>query len=98
VRYALSEAATVRFRVLKARLTVLRCRIHAQISRHRRCIRYRLAGTFRHRGAAGANSFRFRGRVNGRRLRPGRYRLTATAVDASGNRSLSRRVAFRIVR
>jgi hypothetical protein len=98
VRYALSEPARVRFTVMRARLSVRRC-VHASyLARHRRCIRYRLSGTFTHRGAAGENTFRFRGRVNGRTLRPGRYRLVARAIDPSGNASLSRRVAFRIVR
>jgi hypothetical protein len=98
VRYRLSEPARVRFTVLKARLTVRRCRIHVHASRHRRCIRYRLRGRFTHVGAAGVNSFRFRGRVKGRRLPPGRYRLVSRAIDASGNRSLPRRVRFDIVR
>jgi hypothetical protein len=98
IRYRLSEPARVRFTVLKARLTVRRCRIHVQASRHRRCIRYRSRGRFTHVGATGVNSFRFRGRVKGRRLPPGRYRLVSRAIDASGNRSLPRRVRFDIVR
>jgi len=98
IRYRVSEPARVRFTVLKARLTVRRCRIHVQASRHRRCIRYRSRGRFTHVGATGVNSFRFRGRVNGRRLPPGRYRLVSRAIDASGNRSLPRRVRFDIVR
>jgi hypothetical protein len=32
-------------------------------------------------GVAGSNSFRFSGRVGGKRLAPGKYRLTATPAD-----------------
>lgn len=38
-----------------------------------------------------------RGRMGGRRLAPGRYRLVLRATDTAGNRSALRRVAFRIV-
>jgi hypothetical protein len=37
------------------------------------------------------------GRLAGHALRLGRYRLRVTATDPAGNRSLLRRVAFRIV-
>jgi hypothetical protein len=37
-------------------------------------------------------------RVRKRRLKPGRYRATLVATDASGNRSQPGRVAFRVVR
>jgi predicted phage tail protein len=47
---------------------------------------------------AGANSFRFSGRFDGRRLAPGRYRLVIAAVNRIGISSLPARVAFRIVR
>jgi hypothetical protein len=50
--------------------------------------------------APGANHLRFSGRVRlgerTRTLRPGRYSLTLRAIDAAGNRSLPRRVAFRV--
>lgn len=36
---------------------------------------------------AGAGTVRFREKIEGRRLRPGRYRLTVTAADAAGNES-----------
>ena len=47
---------------------------------------------------AGGNRVRFTGRVGRRTLRPGRYRATLTAVDATGARSQARAVTFRIVR
>ena len=82
VRYSLSEPATTRFRVEKARSG--------------RWVR--LKRSFTHRGQAGTNRFRFTGRIGGRRLRTGRYRLVAVATDAAGNKSAAKRVRFRIVR
>ena len=47
-------------------------------------------------GKAGANAFRFSGRVKGRRLGAGRYVLTVVATDAAGNRSAPKVVKLRI--
>jgi hypothetical protein len=101
VRYALSEPATVTFRVERSRpgrRVGRRCRPPtARNRRRRRCTRYVLVrGQLSRAGAAGANTVRFMGRLAGRRLRRGRYRLVLTATDAAGNRSASRRVRFRI--
>jgi hypothetical protein len=82
VRFGLSEAASVRFTI-------------------RRRSGGRAIGSFVRSAGAGANSVRFRGRlrVNGRTLSlaPGRYRLTLVATDAAGNRSVARRVPFRVL-
>ena len=51
----------------------------------------RVRGSFKQAGKAGANSLRFSGRVGGKRLRKGRYRLVATP---QGGRPA--RVAFRV--
>jgi hypothetical protein len=103
VSYALSEPATVTFTVQRAapgRRVRGRCRRPTRNNRTRpRCVRYvTVRGRFRHVGKAGANRFRFTGRLRGRKLRPGRYRLGARAVDAAGNRSPIARRKFRIVR
>jgi len=103
VSYRLSEAATVRFtvqRALSGRRVGGRCRKLTKRNRGRRkCTRYRGArGSFTHRGKAGANRFRFSGRLRGRRLRASRYRLAARPTDAAGNRGKSVRVRFRILR
>jgi virginiamycin B lyase len=58
--------------------------------------RLRKRGALKRAGRAGANRIRFRGRVSGRALRPGRYRAVFTAANAAG-RSAPRAVAFRIV-
>ena len=103
VRYSLSEAATTRFTLEKAALgRKAQGRCMPPTSRNRssqRCTRWvRVKGSFTHRGQAGANSFRFRGRVGGRSLNLGRYRLVARATDAAGNTSAGKRVRFRILR
>jgi len=84
VSFRLSEAATVRFTVQRAR------------PGRRRYVKQR--GGFTIRGAAGRTRFRFTGRLRNRKLRPDRYRLVGTATDASGQRSAPKRVRFRIVR
>jgi hypothetical protein len=60
----------------------------------RRCVRYvRLRGRVTHAATAGTNRVAFRRRA----LRPGRYRVVASAVDAAGNRSRTARATFRIL-
>jgi hypothetical protein len=81
VRYKLSEAAIAHFRV--------------QRLKGGRYVRVR--GGFTHASKAGANRFKFTGRLGGRKLKPGRYRLVEVAVDAAGNKSAPKRVRFRIV-
>jgi hypothetical protein len=49
------------------------------------------------RAKAGARSLAFSGRVKGRTLRPGSYRLVVRATDAAGNRSAARTVRFKVV-
>lgn len=110
-RYRLSSRAPVTFRVQRARrargrLIDGRCVRRTRRNRHRRsCTRYRtLRGKFTHRGRRGTNRFRWSGRlpspgrVRGRRLRRGRYRLIARTRDRSGHRSRQVRARFRIVR
>jgi DNA-binding beta-propeller fold protein YncE len=103
VRYKLSEQATVTFKIQKrstGRRVRGRCVKRSRRNRHkRRCTRYlALRGSFSHKSTQGSNAFKFTGRLQGRRLAPGRYKLVATASDDAGNVSPSRRVAFRIVR
>jgi hypothetical protein len=103
VSYTLSAPATVTFsaqRAAKGRRVGGRCRRPTRRNRARRsCRRFvALRGSFVHAGAAGANSFRFTGRLRGRKLRLGRHRLQARAVDSAGNRSPAARTGFRIVR
>ncbi len=64
----------------------------------RPCTRYfKLRTSFTRQGSQGESAFRFTGRLRSRKLRPGRYRLVATATDGAGNKSKPRRARFRIV-
>lgn len=63
--------------------------------RGRHCTRFVSVGSFARAGTAGANSFRFTGRVRHHKLRPGRYRLDATAKAGGKARTVTKR--FRIV-
>jgi hypothetical protein len=49
-------------------------------------------------GQAGKTTKKFTGRVGGKRLKPGRYRLQLGAVDAAGNAAKAVRIPFRIVK
>jgi hypothetical protein len=104
VRYTDSEPVVTTFTVLSRRsgfrtgrsCVAKRPRHHR--SKQRRCTRYVKLGSFTHADVAGANHFHFTGRVNGRPLRTGPYRLQAVARNASGQASPSRAVNFQIIR
>jgi streptogramin lyase len=83
LRYRLSEDASVRLVIRRVR------------SRKRHSHR---AGTLTRTGVQGRNVVRFSGRIGRRPLRPGRYRLIATARDGAGNVSRPKRATFRIKR
>lgn len=91
VSYTLNAPAVVRFTVqrrARGRRVVVRkggkrrasCRRETRRNRHKKaCARFvKVRGSFTLTGKTGANSFRFRGRIGGKRLKPGRYRLVAT--------------------
>jgi DNA-binding beta-propeller fold protein YncE len=97
IRFNLSEPAAVSLAVMRAhrgrRAARSRpCRPRARAGRH--CIRWNRKRLVTHTGAAGANAIRLRARG----LRPGRYRLVLTAVDAVGNASAERLLPLRVVR
>jgi streptogramin lyase len=62
----------------------------------KRCVRYVERGTLTRRGAGGAQSVAFSGRIGRRALAPGSYRVTAVA-KAGGRSSVPRRATFKIV-
>jgi hypothetical protein len=84
VRFRLSRPATVSFTLLRAK-------------RSRRTP-FAGAGGFTITGKAGLNRRRLPKRVNGKRLRRGRYRLVAVATDSTGARSATKRAGFRLIR
>ena len=103
VRYRLSEPAKVLFTVQRetaGRKVGKSCVATTRGNRtKRRCTRYvAVRGSFTHSGRQGANSFRFTGRLGGRKLAPGVYRLTSVPTDAAGNRGRAQFVRFTIVR
>jgi uncharacterized repeat protein (TIGR02543 family) len=76
VSFTLSSAATVRLTV--ERCVALSKRKHAAQKCHT------LPGGFAWPGKAGSNGFHFSGRLNGRRLSPGSYMLTAAPTGTRG--------------
>lgn len=48
------------------------------------CIRHRWKGSFTHRDVVGRNVLRFSGRINGKKLGPGIYKLLVIAVSPNG--------------
>jgi hypothetical protein len=90
ISYALDENATVTFTVK---------RIIQRVVRGRKRTGYRpVGGSFADAGEVGGNTLRFSGRLGGRRLKPGLYRLIALPVDAAGNTGNAVFIKFRIVR
>ena len=103
VSFNSSEAATVMFtveRLLPGRKVGKRCLKPTRANRKKKpCTRItRVRGSFIREAAAGDNFFRFTGRVGGRSLKPGRYRLAAQATDPAGNSSGKVRSSFTIKR
>jgi len=84
--YRLREDARVRFTVSRARRGRMRggrCFVHPPrpTAGARRCTRYvRVRGHFATTGRSGGHRLRFTGRLEGRALAPGRYRLDAIAT------------------
>ena len=99
IKWALTEFARVTITVQKRRTLSRVCR-RARSSRHRTgCRKYvAVKGRYAVASAAGVNSVRFRGRLRGKRLKPGRYRFVIRASDGAGNVSKPKRPTFRIVR
>jgi hypothetical protein len=104
VSYRVSEAGTTTFtveRVSQGRRRGSSCQRPSSSNRGgRACTRYvKVSGSFTHKGATGkVNRFTFTGRLSGRKLAAGRYRLNARPADAAGNRGTTKRAPFRIRR
>lgn len=102
VSYSLSEASTTTFTVdleLPGAKRGHRCVKASRQNRHsQRCTRYvRLTGRFMHADAAGTAHLHFTGRINGRALKPGNYRLDATARNLQGTIGQTAYAPFRVV-
>ncbi|MDQ3631189.1 MAG: hypothetical protein M3417_07995, partial [Actinomycetota bacterium] len=101
LRFGSSVPAQVEFlldRRLTGRRVAGRCRRTTRRNRgSQRCGYYAEAGSFSRAATVGVNSIGFSGRIDGRALRPGIYRLSLTAVDANGIRSAAQRLRFRVL-
>ncbi|MEA2129485.1 MAG: TolB protein [Solirubrobacteraceae bacterium] len=100
LRFTLSAAARVEFafeRRLTGRRADGRCgRPTRHNRRGRRCSYYANAGSFSQPATAGTNSVAFTGRIAGRALRSGSYRLTLTPIGVGGARSTTQRIRFTV--
>ena len=90
VTFVSTSSATVTFSVQRARSGREingRCRRDSRSHpKARRCaIWSAVSGSFRVTGKRGTNRLTFTGRIGGRKLDPGRYRLVARARDAAGS-------------
>jgi virginiamycin B lyase len=102
VSYSLSGAASTKFtvdRAQKGRKKGKKCVAPKPSNKKgKKCTRYVLAkGSFKRAGAGGKNKFKFSGRIGGKRLKPGSYRLIAVAT-AGSTKSKLKRANFKIVR
>lgn len=100
IRYSVSEAGTVTFtvqRLVRGHRRGERCRAGGRAGKRCTVVR-KVRGSFTRSTAAGQDQFRFTARVGGRSLKPGRYRLTASAKDAAGNSSTASTATFTVVK
>jgi hypothetical protein len=104
LRFRLSRAAEVQFRVTglgfpgppRARIDGVEP-VATSGPKGRTPVLPRELGRFSVRGRRGLNRFRFTGRLRGRALRAGSYRLTARAIDRDGVASTQAGLEFRIL-
>jgi hypothetical protein len=99
--YTLSEAASVSFtieRLSRGRRVKRKCVKPKRSNRRSKpCTRAKPLGSFTRQSSAGTNRKRFSGKIGRKPLKPGRYRATLEAVDASNNASLPRRLGFAVL-
>jgi len=103
VTYSDTQAATTTFTVRhqlgRGVLSHGKCLAppHRKAVHGKRCTRVSTVGSFAHVDVAGANRFRFTGRVRGRALAPGSYQLVSAPTNAAGKTGASHVNAFKIV-
>ncbi|WP_320668805.1 Vgb family protein [Patulibacter defluvii] len=102
VRLRLSEPAAVTVaveRLRDGRRSGKRCVAPSRrLRKAKRCTRVQSLGVLRATGTAGRNEVAFNGRLAGRSLAPGSYRLRVGARDAAGNAAKERSVRVTVVR
>jgi virginiamycin B lyase len=102
ISFRLSEAAQVSFgvqRKARGRKVGGKCKRQTRGNKAKPpCPLYRpLKGSFSTAGASGSNKLHFSGRLRGKPLAPGSYRLSARAKDAAGKQSTVVYAGFRIL-
>ena len=89
ITYRDSQIATTTFTVLRetsGRKQGKSCKKPSKSNKHgKRCTILTAIGSFTHTDIAGANSLHFSGRLKGKKLPAGSYKLQAVAHDAAGN-------------
>lgn len=103
VSFVVSAASRAEFTVQrksKGRLAARRCRTQTATNRNKpACVRWiNVKGSFIVAAKKGTNDFTFRGRIGGKALKPGNYRLNGQATDKTNNKSAVKRKSFRIVK
>jgi hypothetical protein len=103
VSFTVSEPSSVRFTVqrkARGRRSGSRCVKPTRRNRKKKgCTRWSsVRGSFSVRAKQGRNAFTFRGRMGGKALVPGSYRLVGRASDGAKNRSTLSTATFRIAR
>jgi len=88
--FTASEPGVLIVRVQREARRDRTCRTH--------CHRFRTVVTLTRQFDTTPSSFWYSGRVAGRALRPGRHRFLVRAIDATGNRTGTRRITFTIDR
>jgi hypothetical protein len=103
VTYTDTQAATTTFTVERALgagvLSHGRCVAppRGKPAHGRRCARVSTIGSFGHADVAGANRFRFSGRLRGRALVPGSYELVSAPANSAGLKGATHVNSFKVV-
>lgn len=100
IGFNLTVAANVELvfnRILPGKRKGKKCvRPTRSLKRAKKCRRYRSAGKLTRVGAAGANSYKFSGRIGKRALKPGAYQLVVRATVPGGATVATKTKNFRI--
>ena len=93
-RKAFRRSTTLDYRLTEAANVTVH--IEKRVRRHHKWHYVELSGKVTDQGAAGANEITIRRQFAGHKLAPGSYRLELVAKDAAGNKSVVKRIGFRI--
>ena len=101
-RYRLSEVAAVTLSIQRqaaGRRVAKKCVRPTKANRRKpHCKRWVTLGSFGQIGVTGFNTRPFKGRLFGKKLSPGSYRVRGVGRDAAGNRSRAKTAGFKIVK